>query len=322
VSMGRERQRTDHAVAAPRLGASAAAWGRHLATSGERSSRISLRSSRNVNTLKCCLHTNSIHVNTKNEFFGRRRDAMAKGGSSTVPRLLSASAGTAKLSKPEKKRLNTRYSRGEGNPSKGVAKPELKRKIKRQEAKIGEAERQAAQAEVLLPTEAGYLESEDPLERTSRVRQSQLATMVDVQTQAKAYDVKLEQLGPYRISFTGNGRRVLLGGRKGHIAVAQWEGGFRVLSEIQVRFCSCICSELAAERVPGNASAHQRTRAGAQRAVLTENRPDQRLQNGGTQRGGSWFQCHKYYLSIDRSIDRTIDRSIYIHIYYICIFYV
>eukprot|EP00962_Isochrysis_galbana_P001630 scaffold417_cov101-Isochrysis_galbana.AAC.1 len=141
--------------------------------------------------------------------------------------------GSSKLTKAEKRRLNTRYSRGEGNTSKGVTKPVLKRSIKRQEAKISAAERQAAQAEVLQPTEAGYLEAEGPLERTARVRQSQLAGMVDVQTAQKAYDVQLDQLGPYRVAFTPNGRRVLLGGRKGHVAVAQWEGGFRVLSEIQ-----------------------------------------------------------------------------------------
>lgn len=161
------------------------------------------------------------------------RTVMGKAGSSSVPRLLSSSAGSSKLTKAEKRRLNTRYSRGEGNTPKGVTKPVLKRSIKRQEAKISAAERQAAQAEVLQPTEAGYLEAEGPLERTARVRQSQLAAMVDVQTAQKAYDVQLDQLGPYRVAFTPNGRRVLLGGRKGHVAVAQWEGGFRVLSEIQ-----------------------------------------------------------------------------------------
>jgi U3 small nucleolar RNA-associated protein 7 len=158
---------------------------------------------------------------------------MGKAGSSSVPRLLSSSTGSSKLTKAEKRRLNTRYSRGEGNTSKGVTKPDLKRSIKRQEAKISAAERRAAQAEVLQPTEPGYLEAEGPLERTSRVRQSQLASLVDEQTAAKAYDVRLDQLGPYRVAFTPNGRRVLLGGRKGHVAVAQWAGGFRVLSEIQ-----------------------------------------------------------------------------------------
>jgi len=149
------------------------------------------------------------------------------------PKLLSASDG-GKMNAAERKRLS-RYSRGDGNSSKGVTKPGLKRSIKRGEAKIGAAERKAAQAEVLQPSEAGFLEAEGPLERTCRVRQSQLAAMVDEQTAAKAYEVQLPDLGPYRVAFTANGRRLLLGGRKGHVAVARWEGGFHVLSELQLR---------------------------------------------------------------------------------------
>eukprot|EP00965_Chrysotila_dentata_P189202 6173200-Pleurochrysis_carterae.AAC.3 len=60
----------------------------------------------------------------------------------------------------------------------------------------------------------------------------QVAGAVDMQTRRKAYNVSLEQLGPYRASFTANGRKLLLGGRKGHIAVANWDG-FNILSEIQ-----------------------------------------------------------------------------------------
>ena len=142
---------------------------------------------------------------------------MAK--SSGQPKLLSASDG-GKMNAAERKRLS-RYSRGDGNSSKGVTKPGLKRSIKRGEAKIGAAERKAAQAEVLQPSEAGFLEAEGPLERTCRVRQSQLAAMVDEQTAAKAYEVQLPDLGPYRVAFTANGRRLLLGGRKGHVAVAR-----------------------------------------------------------------------------------------------------
>lgn len=137
----------------------------------------------------------------------------------------------AKMSKSEKARLR-RYARGEGNSSKGVRKPELKRAIKRGEAKIAAATKRAAQSEVLLPTEAGFLEAEG-LEYTDRFTQRQIASAADTQTAAKAYNMTLDQLGPYRIAFAADGRRVLLGGRKGHVAVMQWEGG-RILHEMHL----------------------------------------------------------------------------------------
>jgi len=146
--------------------------------------------------------------------------------------LLSATAGTSKMSSTEKQRL-ARYSRGPGNKSKGVTKHKLKLGIKRGEKKIGDSARRAAQSEVLLPTEAGGLEAEGE-ERTAHMSQRQLVQAVDLQTQRKAYNMKLDHFGPYRSCYTANGRHVLLGGRKGHLAVLDWENA-RITSEIHVK---------------------------------------------------------------------------------------
>ena len=148
-------------------------------------------------------------------------------------KLLSASAGTSKMSRMEKERLE-RYSRGAGNKSKGVVKHRLKVNIKRGEKKISNATKQAAQAELLLPSEAGTLEPENEMEMTARVSQRQVAQAVDLQTQRKAYNMKLDKFGPYRACYTTNGKHLLLGGGKGHLAVVNWEHA-QIKKEIHVR---------------------------------------------------------------------------------------
>lgn len=156
----------------------------------------------------------------------------------------AADGGAAKgsqkqqLKKPkrtaEDKAALKRHYRGPGNTSKGVSKPGLKRTIKRSEKKIRDAEKAAAASEVLLPTQEGFLEAEG-MERTGRFSQHAIAAAVDVQSQRKAYNVTLEKLGPYRITYTPDGKKLLLAGRKGHVAIANWSNGFNILEEMQLR---------------------------------------------------------------------------------------
>lgn len=157
--------------------------------------------------------------------------ASSKAKVESSSHLLSVETG-AKASAAEKERLR-RYSRGDGNASKGVKKHRLKVNIKRTEKKISLAEKRAAQAERLLPTEPGGLEAEGEMEKTVRFSQHQIASALDLQSQAKSYNMKLEKLGPYRASYSADGQHLLLGGRKGHIAVVQWNG-CRIRHEIQL----------------------------------------------------------------------------------------
>ena len=96
----------------------------------------------------------------------------------------------------------------------------------------------AAQTEQwLLPAEAGFLEAEG-MERTYRFSQEALASSADATSSRKAFDLSLPELGPYCLDYTPNGRHVLLGGRKGHLAVVDWAKP-RLTTEIQVRYrCS------------------------------------------------------------------------------------
>mmetsp|Transcript_48184 Transcript_48184/g.96089 ORF Transcript_48184/g.96089 Transcript_48184/m.96089 type:complete len:534 (-) Transcript_48184:236-1837(-) len=151
----------------------------------------------------------------------------------SAAKLLSASEGTAKMSASEKERLK-RYDRGPANKAKGVVKHRLKLGIKRSEKKIASAATKAAQAEVLLPTEAGVLEAEGEMERTARFTQRQVSQAVDQQTARKAYNMTLDRFGPYRACYTPNGKHLLLGGRKGHLAILDWEK-CRITREIHVR---------------------------------------------------------------------------------------
>lgn len=50
----------------------------------------------------------------------------------------------------------------------------------------------------------------------------------------KAFDLALPALGPYALDFTRNGRFLLLGGRRGHLALMDWQRA-KLLCEVQVR---------------------------------------------------------------------------------------
>ena len=94
----------------------------------------------------------------------------------------------------------------------------------------------AAQTEQwLLPAEAGFIEAEG-MERTYRFSQEALASSADATSSRKAFDLSLPELGPYCLDYTPNGRHMLLGGRKGHLAVVDWAKP-RLTTELQVRRC-------------------------------------------------------------------------------------
>jgi hypothetical protein len=85
----------------------------------------------------------------------------------------------------------------------------------------------------LLPSAPGAIEAEG-MERTYRFSQRDIKDAVDINAARKAFDLSLPELGPYRVGFTPNGRDLLLGGRRGHLALVRW-GDYRLISETQVR---------------------------------------------------------------------------------------
>lgn len=50
----------------------------------------------------------------------------------------------------------------------------------------------------------------------------------------KAFDLSLPALGPYSLDYSRSGRFLLLAGRKGHLALMDWQR-HRLICEVQVR---------------------------------------------------------------------------------------
>lgn len=86
------------------------------------------------------------------------------------------------------------------------------------------AVKSAKSTKALLPEERGYLEAEG-MEKTYRFKQNDIKDAVDKSTARKNINLKLDQYGPYTIDFTRNGRELVIGGHKGHVAAFDWQTG-------------------------------------------------------------------------------------------------
>lgn len=101
----------------------------------------------------------------------------------------------------------------------------LRHRLKAVESKYKDAALKAKDAEILLENEAGFIEPEGELERTYKVRQDEIKENIGIETAKKGFELKLEDMGPYRADYTRNGRNLLLAGRKGHVATMDWRAG-------------------------------------------------------------------------------------------------
>ncbi|XP_015746174.1 WD repeat-containing protein 46 [Python bivittatus] len=66
-----------------------------------------------------------------------------------------------------------------------------------------------------------FLEGDED-EDTCTIAQADIAAAVDLAASAKRFELQLDRFGPYRLSYTRNGRHLLLGGRRGHVAALDW----------------------------------------------------------------------------------------------------
>ncbi|PVD21983.1 hypothetical protein C0Q70_17786 [Pomacea canaliculata] len=121
---------------------------------------------------------------------------------------------------PVPKEKMVKYDHGAGSiqvPRKGLGATVLKH-IK-EDSHF--AQIQAAKAEQ-LNDDAGFLEVEEG-EDASRLSQHEIAKSVDVTSATKYFELNLPQFGPYNINYSRNGRHMLLGGAKGHMAAFDWQ---------------------------------------------------------------------------------------------------
>ena len=68
--------------------------------------------------------------------------------------------------------------------------------------------------------QTGYLEKEDENEVIS---QHDIIESVDLFSAQKYFDLHLDKFGPYKLNYTRNGRHLLIGGAKGHVAAFDWQ---------------------------------------------------------------------------------------------------
>ena len=126
------------------------------------------------------------------------------------------------------------YGRGRKIRVGSVKDKKLRSNLKTLEDKYKDASLKAKDAEILLENDTGYLEPEGDLEKTYKVRQTDLFKDAPLETARKGFELKLNDLGPYLADYTRNGRSLLLAGRKGHVSTMDWQAG-KLRCELQLR---------------------------------------------------------------------------------------
>lgn len=127
-----------------------------------------------------------------------------------------------------------KYLRGDGANLEALLDKKLKGQLSVKEKLYGQSAKAAAMTEKwLMPTEHGYLEAEG-LEKTWRIKQETILQEVDIISSRQPFDMVLKDLGPYKVEYTSSGRYMLVGGRKGHLALIDMIT-MNLIKEFQVR---------------------------------------------------------------------------------------
>ncbi|XP_072953935.1 probable U3 small nucleolar RNA-associated protein 7 [Typha angustifolia] len=127
-----------------------------------------------------------------------------------------------------------KYLRGENAGLEALRDKKLKGQLSVKEKLYGQSAKAAAKAEKwLMPSEEGYLVAEG-LEKTRNINQESIVREVDLLSSRKPFDMILPELGPYTLEYTSSGRHMLVGGRKGHIAMIDMIT-MDLIKEFQVR---------------------------------------------------------------------------------------
>lgn len=75
---------------------------------------------------------------------------------------------------------------------------------------------------LLSRTKKGGIDASKVNKPTVSIKQKDIARSVDIANASKYFELELPELGPYRCKYFKNGRYLLLGGNKGHVAAFDW----------------------------------------------------------------------------------------------------
>ena len=111
-----------------------------------------------------------------------------------------------------------KYARGayESKP-KHVKHKSLRETLKTMNDTIKKNATLTASTEILLPEEAGYIQVDEG-EKVYKLKQNIIKQNVDINTSTNLFDFQLTNFGPYHVNYSRNGRSLLFGGRRGHVA--------------------------------------------------------------------------------------------------------
>ena len=135
-------------------------------------------------------------------------------------RLRNINQNTQVISEDNKisKKLLNKYARGSINYKVPKSAPKrLRMTMAENQEQIVEAATATGLTEVLLPQDSGFIQMDDNV-KTFKLRQKDLKKEVDMNTSRNIMDLHLTNFGPYKATYSRNGKYLLFAGAKGHVA--------------------------------------------------------------------------------------------------------
>jgi len=144
--------------------------------------------------------------------------------------------GSYEIKLDDRKVRHKQYKEEAEKEFENVKNLKLKRKLEETSFHEKLSREEKEEFKVLLTQDQGAIEFEDEtgLANTAVLTQDRIKSMLSESARKKMFDLNMAQFGPYSIDYTRTGRHLLMGGRRGHIALMDWQK-FKLLTEIHVK---------------------------------------------------------------------------------------
>lgn len=127
-------------------------------------------------------------------------------------------------------------SKSQKSKRKPGIKGKQKRSFKGKQTKNMKTGKKTSKLDIM--EEPGFIEYGSD-EEDERLTQTEIAEAVDVTSATKYFELNLPDFGPYSINYSRNGRHLLLGGEKGHVAAFEWQTK-KLSFEMNTERTSCV----------------------------------------------------------------------------------